>query len=773
MARRAKRSGAAAKRRPASAERDPLLREAEQLLGATAADAGPASSVPGGGPAPAAAGGEAVVDAAPPPAAPVAAGSHAAPQLALRVSDDGLRAEVAAIHPGTTPQQVEELLHACGVTVGIDEPAIRKALRTARASGQQVGPVVVAQGRPPRPPGPPRLEPRTPAGVDALPSLEPLARAAAATDRDAVAGMMADLTPWVVRAGQVLASVRREAGAAGLSVQGKPVAATAPGLADGSPQFRPGTGVALAANGTDYVAQVAGYAGLLDGRPSVLSPVWLAADGMEACFLSLRPAHGSSALGREDLVGVLTGAGVRFGIGDSAVERLAAALADGDPPRGLVALAVGRAPVPAQDGRAAFGFEHRPRIGAVRADGSIDFRERNVFPPVHEGDRLLRCEPAAPGRPGRTVRDEEIPVDPPRRVEAAAGDNARLEERDGAPELYAGIDGGASVLEEELSGDEGAGTRYTVSVQAVAQVASDVGYETGNIDVPGNVVIGGAVKAGFRVRAGGDIAITGSVENGARLAAGGSVTVQQGILGGETRVEAGADVTAKYIQEATVTAGGSVLVGSYIHNAEVRARGRVRVEGAGGSGGGIVGGHVWAVQGIASRNLGSPRTTTTRIYVGIDPEHFAELEQNRRTLAQAETLLGRLLAAVGLATLDADAIRALLRSQPGRKATVLHYVKKANQLAQLRQQQLVRLREQEAAIAAVGRAATVDVADSAYAHVTVHIGNQSLELDDDARAVRLCVDADDERALIRCRPLAEPAHDGSPDDAGAAATAAG
>ena len=133
-----------------------------------------------------------------------------------------------------------------------------------------------------------------------------------------------------------------------------------------------------------------------------------------------------------------------------------------------------------------------------------------------------------------------------------AGDNVRLEERQGVQRLISAIAGGAGVQRVELRDQEGAvkAREYTVSVQPVAQISGDVGADTGNIDFQGNVEIQGSVTAGFRVSATSDVTIAGGVEAGARVEAGGNLTVQLGIMGKDTIVNAGGDLMAKFIQEA-------------------------------------------------------------------------------------------------------------------------------------------------------------------------------------------------------------------------------
>ena len=103
-------------------------------------------------------------------------------------------------------------------------------------------------------------------------------------------------------------------------------------------------------------------------------------------------------------------------------------------------------------------------------------------------------------------------------------------------------------------------------------------------------------------------------------------------------------------------------------------------------------------------------------------------------------MLEKLLKAIDLPTLKADEIRKLVASNPAKKATVLHYVKKANQLAQVREKFLAEQRALEEQIAEAAREARVDVPDQAFARTAIHIGSLQLVLVENLQKVRFLVD---------------------------------
>ncbi|MFH1569932.1 MAG: FapA family protein [Gemmatimonadota bacterium] len=579
-------------------------------------------------------------------------------------------------------------------------------------------------------PAAPEIACQLPPGLQSVPDLAEMRALLGAATREQLQASLAGVHGWAVKPGDVLARPIRRG-----HVTDRGALAHLELLA--------GPGVDLSGDGTCFTATRWGYAGLVRGQLQVQAPLWVCSDGMEACCLSLPLVDGASALTPEGLLEALAEAGVTCGI-----DREAAAAIR--PPEGsepgtaaVLPVARGQWPVRARDAEVSFAFRYQAAAGAIRPDGSIDFKERDVFPPVREGSLLAACRPAVPGQVGHTVRGAQIPVPAPAHAELVPGDNVRLEQREGVQEVYAQIDGGAIVRTEEVEVDGEPVVHHIIAVQPVAQFKGDVDYETGNIDVNGNVLIGGSVTAGFSVSAGGDIAITGSVDAGAHVTAGGSVTVQQGIAGESTRVEAGGSVTARFIQDAHVDAGGDVVIGSYAHRADICTLGRLHIEGAGG-GGGAAGGRVWALLGITASSVGARGSGTTELLVGPQREGHTKLSALRQTMARVDAALAKLLPALGVT--DATGLPALLTQ--GLDEPTRRRARQAQQLARAR----VRCADQESRLAAaLERPAddlTVDVAGSAYAGTTVRIGESHLELDQDLRAVRFCLESEGRPHLV-------------------------
>jgi len=687
-------------------------------------------------------------DTPPPPEvasalAEIEAEAAAPSELELVLIEDGLKAVVRTVYPDTSATDILSLLERNEITCGVDKAAILKAVETARQADQHLTDVIVAQGKPPQPPSTSRIEYRPPKGLDALPSLDPVRQLLALCEREEIAQAALELQAWAVKPGDLLAVRIVSEGKEGVDVEGQPIPIPEEAIEKQvDPRLQPGPGVQLAPNGTDYIACTCGYAGLENSKVTVIDPLWISPDGMDACYLRLPLLTGSQSPQPDDLRALLEAFNVASGIDEEALDRFSKNFTDQQAL--LVTLARGEPPRPPKDALPAFPLDYEFRVGTFRPDGSIDFRERNIFPTVHQDDLLVECRVPVPGQPGHTVLGQEIPVDDPVKIQLTPGENVRIEREGEIQRLYATADGGAVLKTQEQRSQSGTvQTReYAVQIQPVARIEGDVCYETGNVDFQGNVEIGGSVQGGFHVHATGDVVVANSLEAGSEIQTDGDVVVQQGIVGRETIVRVKGSVSAKFVHDATIQAGADVLLGSYARGAQLRASGRVQVEGLGGSGnsGGIIGGRTWGVKGIVSRNLGSERSTTTNLFVGLEPDQHARSEKLSRSVRQAELMLEKLLKAIDLPTLKADEIRKLVASNPAKKATVLHYVKKANQLAQVREKFLAEQRALEEQIAEAAREARVDVPDQAFARTAIHIGSLQLVLVENLQKVRFLVD---------------------------------
>lgn len=251
-------------------------------------------------------------------------------------------------------------------------------------------------------------------------------------------------------------------------------------------------------------------------------------------------------------------------------------------------------------------------------DGTVDFKDLDSVRNVTKGEVLARKTPATEGVEGRNILGRTLKPKRGKDHRLPMGKNTVITE-DGLT-LVAKEDG---KLEYDGS---------LISVSTVCLISSDVDNGTGNIDFVGSVIIGGSVHDGFEVKAKGSIEVRGAVE-GATLIAGGDIILSYGIQGNSTsRLKAGGNIIAKFIQNATVEAEGDIIAEG-IWNSTVNAGGIVKVDVGKGS---IMGGNIMVTNIITARNVGSPMGVITDIQTGIKPEVIAKHKELQMAIKQQE-----------------------------------------------------------------------------------------------------------------------------------------
>ena len=338
----------------------------------------------------------------------------------------------------------------------------------------------------------------------------------------------------------------------------------------------------------------------VDGQVLVFcTPNWSAAWGIAL------PALGEGApVTWETTLSALDNKKVTFGIDQEAVNRLSA-------PENILTLqklASCVPPVPGEDGRTE---EHFPRtVGTPQLvendQGIVDFDNLNWLTHIDAGTVICDIVQPTQGKPGTNIQGNPIRPYNGKRAALPKGDNVILNEE--GTSLVAKVDGQISFRDGKFH------------VNNVIVIKGDVDLSTGSIDVQGDVVIHGTVRAGFTVNASGNVTIGGLVE-GSQITAGGSVMVGRGMNGNVTgSITAGQDVVCKYMENATVHVWGDVRMDSIV-NCDISARGKVVVKSGRGI---IVGGTVRAMVGIEAKVIGNRAGRLTILSIGPTPWFLRE-----------------------------------------------------------------------------------------------------------------------------------------------------
>lgn len=331
-------------------------------------------------------------------------------------------------------------------------------------------------------------------------------------------------------------------------------------------------------------------------------------DKMNVSIIFHEPVNDGGFLSKSDIERTLNGYGVRYGINESLIESLTRKkdyetwydVAKGDLPQKGV------------DGYIEYFFETDKKSLKPKelADGSVDYRNLNLFETAVEGQTLAIAHPAIPGKDGMNVFAKSIPSEKPKRAPSLPrGKNTKV------------LEDGVTLISETSGRILYADGR--VSVFPILEIMGDVDNSTGNIDFAGSIVVKGTVLSGFTVNAGADIEIEGSVE-GAVIKAKGNILLMKGVQGaGKAVIEAGGDINANFIESSKVSSRGDITANSIMHS-DVHCGGVLKLIGKRGL---FVGGKAVVGSKIEAKVIGSNMATVTELEVGVDPIQLDEYKQ--------------------------------------------------------------------------------------------------------------------------------------------------
>ncbi len=257
-------------------------------------------------------------------------------------------------------------------------------------------------------------------------------------------------------------------------------------------------------------------------------------------------------------------------------------------------VAEGTPPLPGQDGKVTCHFENMTmQAGKIHADGSIDFKERRHIPHVFKGDLLAEKIPPVPGSDGVSVSGTPISV--PDVIDPGFGITSNAHFSEDGLSIFASTDGEPHV-----------DTLGRISVNPAIEINGDVGYETGNLDFEGNVVVKGSIQTGFSVRC---MNLTVESIQGARISVTGDLNVAAGIT--ESKVRAVGQIKAKFVNRSSVFTFSDMTVQKEILDSQIFLGGTCN-----NAAGHIIASKVVARGGIEACRIGTDTSGPCTIGVG-------------------------------------------------------------------------------------------------------------------------------------------------------------
>ena len=324
----------------------------------------------------------------------------------------------------------------------------------------------------------------------------------------------------------------------------------------------------------------------------------------------------------EEVLRALAASHVKIGIDEKAIESLIARKLGNQP----VAVATGIPPIEGKDAYIEL-IKDPDKPFEVREDEKIDFWSRSTIVVVHPGQEIALKHPLQSGKNGVDVTGGVVKYKPVRNVEFSFGDGLKKDEMN--PLLL------VDTAEGQLKNEHG-----RLVVLPELDIHRDIDFGVGSIDFTGAVKIHGAVRDGFHVVAQGNIDIHGPVE-GADVDSQGVIVIHGGVRGtGKGTIRANGDISLSFCDQATIRAGGSILVKNAVLHSRLYAQ-RAVIALGGGKQSQIAGGRIEAGLEVSCNILGSEMGTKTEVIVGLPPEQLEKRKVFTTEIKRCEENLER------------------------------------------------------------------------------------------------------------------------------------
>ena len=242
----------------------------------------------------------------------------------------------------------------------------------------------------------------------------------------------------------------------------------------------------------------------------------------------------------------------------------------------------------------------------------VDHRNFTNFIIVKKGQALAKQKSRKPGSEGINIHGTAIPYKVLRPSSIECGENTRMEDKF----LLASIDGQMIMK------------KNTVHVRENLHIRGPVDYSTGHITFPGDILIEGHVSDGFKIHSGGSVTIKQTFDVTEAVTKG-DLNVAGGIIGrGLALLKVGGGIKTKFIDNCRVACRKKISVSAEIVNSQVYTLDKIEM----GDRGMIIGGEIFAVQGISAWGIGKKSTKAAKIHCGVDFTAEQEKDKNSNML---------------------------------------------------------------------------------------------------------------------------------------------
>jgi len=330
----------------------------------------------------------------------------------------------------------------------------------------------------------------------------------------------------------------------------------------------------------------------------------------------------------------IAGQGVDYGLVDD--EALSDYIAQTPLPGEPFQIAAGTPPTPGRSPEVIYHFDTDPlRIGTLKADGTMDWKNRGEIPQVNAGDLLVEKTPGESGLPGTSVCGQVLPPPRIRDPRLKCGKGAQRSE-DGT-RIMAKVDG-----MPKISADG------KVFVFGMLNIEGDIGIETGNVEFEGYIEAEGLVTAGYTVKAKG--LRTAGIQD-AVIEVTEDLVCDGGIYGSTIKI--GGNMKASHIHNCKIEILGDLVAQKEIFDSTVEVGGRCMIVG-----GKIITSEIDAKKGVEAMEIGSVGSNPCKLVVGFDRKFerdFAASQAELEELTNQKTQLAASLPELQTKLADAQA----------------------------------------------------------------------------------------------------------------------
>ena len=346
--------------------------------------------------------------------------------LGLEVSEDKMTVQISRITADNSLEEIIGLLRRQNIQNGIDHEVIRTALSKA-ATGQSQYEVIVARGERPKVVSPTEI-------VHHMPAELITEKDAQKTDFERLKRLMD---------GEFLEAIKNWKGPCKLVSKGALVSELVPAeIEPGCDVFGEqvelegfdsltidvGDNVTLSEDGRTAVADLYGYVGLLGGKPTLLPPIWMSNDQMEARFI-FHPSEPPLAIPtEEELLELLEIKWIEYGVMERQVELICKRLATKQSLPVSVPLAQGSPEIQGEDAQIKYAFDPYELMKWNQLQSILNLKSPEAmttsltemyaseeednsgirFKAVRSGEIVAEKIPATTGVVGKDIQGEEV-----------------------------------------------------------------------------------------------------------------------------------------------------------------------------------------------------------------------------------------------------------------------------------------------------------------------------------------------------------------------------